>query len=383
MVMNHSPDVRGALRPAVGPVPLSNPVDDAENILPPSPLPPVTVERAPWPTTAVKVDIGELRKEAVDNLKAIETMWRTRTVEEDENEDRALSVLDLLITSIKSIRSIRNYSLALPASSLGGQSLHPGLRRTSGSAPHVRSRQSISTPSRPTPTPSHVQPKMNDVPDPLAPLRKSAIDVLAALRGIEERSRVEGSSVASDETGTSGEISTSATPALSDSISNPSGPGEVEQLEDEDPWEAFFFAERGGKPKANARKPWEERITSGEEGWLYRSDLSLERDLGAEKIVLGRYLDTVETIIFPNECSRRRHGQRAWHVKASPMPSRRSSAGGRLEEPASAEVIARGHSRSPSPMPEVEEELAAEPSTVSLEVPLWARPGWTGTPLGE
>ncbi len=321
-------------------------------------------------TAHVKIDPFELRKEAVESLKAAEGAWKT------DEEDRAqfISILYLLKTTVSAIRHVRAYSLELPRSSLGGQLQHSASRRVSESIPNARPHHSISTPSRPAPVPTNTNGHSHS-PDPLTPLRKAALDVLTGLRAIEERCRVEGSKVTSDDARISSTCDGSlVVSADTSAFPNNSGvvqiPVAVNWTAEDDRDEAFFFAERGGDVDGETRKPWEERIGSSEEGWLYRDDVTLE-SLEKEGETLRRYLNVVETVIFPAERAKGHGGRRAWNAECIAASRRRQSGVGRSEG-----VLVE----SLEMLNEVEEHTKREDGDA---MSVWASENWKGTEMGE
>jgi hypothetical protein len=210
-------------------------------------------------------------------------------------------------------------------------------------------------------------------------VRKAAIEVLTSLRLTEERFRVERSEMAFDEA-TDTNPSRASTPAAGADDSGILAAGErLYNLEtDDDRDEAFFFAERGGDMEAT-RKPWEERLCSGEEGWLYRDDVTLA-ELSSEREKLARYLDVVETVVFAKEGARRTGslGQRAWNIQLPSMGGRRSSAGGRLEQATASNKVSIN---TPASLDEVDEEQ--EGGLAEEKVASWARDDWHGMEMGS
>lgn len=158
--------------------------------------------------------------------------------------------------------------------------------------------------------------------DPLSDLRKTALDVLACLRGVEEKFRSNDDDSADNSFEDPHEedtriSSTSTSPKCHHSQSSPlkestsSVPPRVEpspipskRIEDsEDLW---FFSQRADDASPSGewteeeekKRSWYDRLASGEAGWTYRHDVRLGTDLQEEQEVVKRYLGTVVETFF-------------------------------------------------------------------------------------
>ena len=194
------------------------------------------------------------------------------------------------------IRSVRNYLLSLPDEH-GHTQPRQGFRPTSLSASGPQKRRVSSG---------------TDRPDPLARIRRAALDVLTLLRELEENARVPLSDDAYDAGSDHSSQGRVASPtALSDvptdasfSVSVMRVPGRRESIlvwdEEEDDFNMDEESER------LPRERWDERLVLGS-GWLYKQDLKIE-DLAKQRGVIARYLDTVDEVLFGGG----KNGVRGW-----------------------------------------------------------------------
>ncbi len=266
---------------------------------------------------------------------------------------------------------------------------------------------------------------MNGRPDPMAELRKSALGVLTSLKAMEEKCRISGSNQTEREQTSQSELEasplvlprtttpdgieiesvtssnslptketelppaiTSRRASFTNSIANlnashhsnpPSIPRSSPLLSPEDDRdEAFFFAEREGLEEEQ-RKTWYERLTSGEDGWVYREDIRVSPDLEMERNVVIGWVDSVEKVIYTGvastTCGRKdgvvveRQRERAW---VTGMTSRRNSAGRRDSQNLADRQVGLGE------MQEGDEEAVEE------DLPTWAvETLWEGKSLRE
>ncbi|KAJ9116302.1 hypothetical protein QFC22_004742 [Naganishia vaughanmartiniae] len=322
--------------------------------------PPATVAKPPFPLETPKLDLGKLRREAFESLQALEQAWRIdnererpkapsspREQSEDEEVEPSTRILDLLKTTVDAVRSVRAWSLAVPATSLICSS-------SSRQSDHIRTCTipaksripTISTPSRPAPaytggrsvsgTSVRLAARNGDgellhgggeEKDPLFDLRKAALDVLACLRGVEEKFRTTADSADNtfedlpledlphEQETRDGPTSGSPKRQQQQQQQSPvleappsSKPPQVEpstipakRIEDsEDLW---FFSQRAGDATdaqwaEEGKKGWYERLKSGEGGWTYRDDVRVPAELQEEREVVRRYLWTVVETFF-------------------------------------------------------------------------------------
>lgn len=169
--------------------------------LPPSPDPPI-LESSSWnkpqsPFVAPQTD-PELLKPAVErDISHIKKLWDLESKESHPSVD----ILELLKSTTSAIRSVQQYAMALPfddvSPSTSSSRAAIGHRRL----PTLRSiSYNISTASRQfrPPNPRKTRASLgsttqNDLLNPLALVRSSALEVLSALQDIEERCRVDSS----------------------------------------------------------------------------------------------------------------------------------------------------------------------------------------------
>ena len=295
----------------------------------PSPNLPATVQRSPYPIIEdTKVDLNSLRVAALTSLQAVDKIWRINpppgSGTDATDEPSEIDILEVLRVSVEAIRAVRAYSLALPASSLVSSSKTPStsmLRVPSGLG---RARQPLSTPSRPAPrsvsssgSGSSILRNPSPVPedDPLAEVRKAALDLLIGLRAVEERSRVEesGQQNAGSErmhVEATNSIETQDASPLHDRPSIQNAPQReiatsprleanltIEEQEDEDDDLSFFFPNES--EEQDSRDSWYKRLNDADrEGWLYRTDLRVDDNLIEEQQLVKAWLKAVDRRIF-------------------------------------------------------------------------------------
>jgi hypothetical protein len=354
-------------------------------------------------------------------------------------------VLVVLKATTRAIRSVRNYLLALPddhpshqfRSNLIEAFQHHSVSRPSRSRPSYASLRI--TPSKP-PNTSQLAPisppQVSTVPfppDPLSLIRRAALDVLTALRELEEHSRLpmtddvydivssgsgSGSGVSRNPSPTPFGIERTASPtALSadDDTSDVGGtsrfgsstssprpkqpksprpeiiPLKVQGREKvvpvwSDPAEDEFLDDDEEPPKKDA---WDDRLVLGG-GWLYRTDID-PTTLTKEREVVGRYLDLVDGILFGSTMPAT-PGQRGWQraklepavknrVKTprssfgSPETSPRKSSGGSRRAVSAVLLDAMSELTLLTEEPESMEVLDEEDEEVPEEsLPEWAKP---------
>ncbi|KAJ9092943.1 hypothetical protein QFC19_008541 [Naganishia cerealis] len=307
---------------------------------------PATVAKPPFPLGTPKVDLGKLRREAFESLKSLEEMWRVNETQEPSNREThdgqegcvqlelsSTNILDLLKTTVDAIRAVRAWSLAVPATSLirSEHPQHEHLRASHQFASKPRI-PTISTPSRPAPQPSSRsasgtsmrlvgrnadgEGKVGEEKDSLSDLRKAALNVLACLRGVEEKFRVDDVVDSSpegrgeDETHSRLEsmsldrqelpLILTAKPHISERPED--GPSTLPNKRIEESEDLWFFSQRVGRDKdewtEEEKKGWYERLSSGEAGWSYRDDVRIPDELPEETEVVRRYLETVVKTFF-------------------------------------------------------------------------------------
>lgn len=314
--------------------------------LPPSPAIPV-FRKPPVPHVekSYETDPDYLRPGVIQDLVSVSSAWSTEDLSEDvvsagDNKrpdwppaSKDMDVLATLKTTTKLIRSVRNYVVSLPDDT-GGKSItqKAQFRPPSYNAP-ITTKRSVSNPLTAS----------SQSPDPLALIRKSAIEVLSALRALEENARIplsddaydaQSDHASSQDTGdslpTPGLLSPSRSPAPSEDQSSSGGsvygghgqdasfgisimsiPGRSEGITvwaDEEEYSFSDFDDE--KP---AREVWDDRLVLGS-GWLYRKDMKLE-NLAKERTTVKGYLDKVDDILFGGS----RDGKRGWQRAADDL----------------------------------------------------------------
>ncbi|KAH9987965.1 hypothetical protein BJV77DRAFT_1136506 [Russula vinacea] len=261
-------------------------------VLPTSPLPTIT----PYVKT-FEVDPENLRPGVRQDLTVVEDLWRLRTDGSAQAPDPSLlssrrwhqlDVLRALKVTTHAIRSVRNYLLSLP-DEYGVSRSQPrqSFRPASLSASEPQKRRVSSGAGR---------------TDPLARIRRAALDVLTVLRELEESARIPLLDDAYDASSDRSSQSRVASPAeLSDgptdasfSVSVMRVGGRRESIlvwdEEEDDFNVDEESER------LPRERWDERLVLGS-GWLYKQDLKIE-ELEKQQGVVAQYLDTVDEVLF-------------------------------------------------------------------------------------
>ncbi|CAE6447953.1 unnamed protein product [Rhizoctonia solani] len=386
--------------------------------LPPSPMVPISSTRIPFvhlPKT-YHVDPAQLKPGVIRDLKAVEQAWRiTPELTPDaspsldpSNSSTKFDVLDTLRITAHAIRTVRDYVVSLPDDhpthtgkglgvyrspvfsapgtkkdpvvqmNLGVQSLasvlagsipaSPGRGRVVSPTPSIGSVPG--SPSKPRPstgTGVSTQPFPSRPEEPIALVRRAALEVLIALRSLEEKSRVADSSAtpeqpsssmlsaqpqdqhsASSRSNTPAFLSTSGDEADKDSATSFSqaqsqnlprlrtptgastetvlvhGRGAVQVWSESD--EEDLFADEPEK-----KEVWDERLVLGG-GWLYRQDLSSTETQEAKSAV-ERYLDIVDAMLFRGKGA----GKRGWDRDR--RRSRKSELASGSETPATSSVM--------------------------------------------
>ena len=279
--------------------------------LPPSPaIPEIRQPTFPPFVKTYETDPEAFLPGVVEDLTAVAHAWDMHSARDANHltpTSRVIDVLDILKTTTRAIRSVRNYVIALPDESAG-------TIRT-----HYRSRVAAGTP-----VPKRNVPLSKTQLDPLSLIRKSALEVLASLRDLEERSRIP--------------LSDEAYDAQSDRASSQEqhphsrGPSPAVMSDDEldlphlDPDMSISFVRVQGRDESipvwedesdldmrslseeerEKREHWDDRLVLGG-GWLYRQDVSLV-DLEKEQDVVRRYIDLVDDVLFGGT----KDGKRGW-----------------------------------------------------------------------
>ncbi len=259
-----------------------------------------------------EVDPESLLPGVIDDLILVAQSWKLERSRRDEwlpDLSIPFDVLEVLKSTTRAIRSTRNYLLSLPDES----------------ADNLRSRvqfraKNLEPRSRePSSTNTSATYGQTSAPDPVARIRRSALEVLTVLHHVEENYRLpldDESYDAQSDDGQSREVGTSFTP-FNGNIDLPQDDETATSRSDFDPdmsvsfslvqvqgqyksvpvWEDddddFSLERDEAKEKKDG---WEERLVLGS-GWLYRQDVKLSH-LEKERSVVASYLDIVDEVLF-------------------------------------------------------------------------------------
>ncbi|KZT04027.1 uncharacterized protein LAESUDRAFT_715776 [Laetiporus sulphureus 93-53] len=378
--------------------------DDPKFVLPPSPVIPQIVRPAFAPYVRThETDPENLRPGVIDDLSAVAARWELDGglhVQDRElltaGGELHLEVLELLKTTTHAIRSVRNYLVSLPDDSATPmqrnffrpqslQSASPLKRRVtqgdSSNEPHVR-------------------------------IRRDALEVLTVLRALEEAARLPLEHDAYD--AQSEHSSSPDASAASERGPSPSLHLEEPAFVDSDTSVLISFIEVGGRQKpipvwgdeaaafdmtAEEREKherWDERLVLGG-GWLYRQDMRLA-DLVRERGVVGRYLDTVDEVLFGGTQDSKRGWERERERAESKERADRAK-GRRVSTPLlegglsprrsdrrvmSANMLDAMRDMVLTEEPEEMQSIAEEDTVEDDDLPDWAkRSTFEGNPLGR
>ncbi|KAF8198375.1 hypothetical protein K438DRAFT_1824288 [Mycena galopus ATCC 62051] len=302
--------------------------------LPPSPaIPQPAAPSFPPYVKNFEMDPESLLPGVIDDLSDVSFAWRIdQTIARTPaTSDRlgvagsgptdAVDVLNVLKTTTRAIRSVRNYLLSLPDESAGTIRAHYRSRQTPGSfRPTLSSKLSSSssiTDLRGAAAAANAKEKEARA-DPLSLIRKSALEVLTVLRELEERCRLPLSDDAYDaqsDGGSKGGHSRMASPSMhSDELLPEEGDHEHDRERDGDTSVAFSLVQVQGRFESvpvwedddgptwedddgEAKKEgWDEKLILGS-GWLYQQNTRLA-DLEKERTVVSTYLDVVDEVLF-------------------------------------------------------------------------------------
>jgi len=197
-------------------------------------------------------------------------------------------VLHALEVTTHAIRSVRNYLLSLPdEQGISRSQPRQTFRPASLSTSEPQKRRVSSDAAR---------------TDPLARIRRAALDVLTVLRELEESAWIPLSDEAYDVGSDRSSSSRISSPTeLSDVPADASFSVSVMRVgvrresilvwdEEEDDFNVDEEDERV------PRERWDERLVLGS-GWLYKQDLKIEQ-LGKQQDAVAQYLDTVDEVLF-------------------------------------------------------------------------------------
>lgn len=268
--------------------------------LPPSPVIPEIRQPAFTPHVKTYQDPEAFLPVVVQDLTAVTNAWSIQSTRNSTPEpnpttptSRVIGVLDILKTTTHAIRSVRNYVIALPDESAG----------TLRTQYKNKVAASVPVPKR------NLTPQKSQL-DPLSLIRKSALEVLAALRELEERSRVPLTDEAYD--AQSDRASSQDQQPHSRGVSPAVFSDDDSDLPHVDPDMSISFVHVQGRSESipvwedefdtlseeerEKREHWDDRLVLGG-GWLYKQGVTLA-DLGKEQDVVKRYVDLVDDVLF-------------------------------------------------------------------------------------
>ncbi|KAF9005197.1 hypothetical protein BDQ17DRAFT_1354009 [Cyathus striatus] len=348
----------------------------AEFNLPPTP----SVPSPPKPAFSPHVKTSEIDPETllpgvIDDLISVTSAWRV----DDEISavqpapGTHIDILDVLKTTTRAVRSIRNYVVSLPDESA------VTIRA------QFRPKNLGPSTSRPSTSSQARQPA-----DPLTFIRKSALEVLAVLRDLEERCRLPLTDDAYDAQSDSGSKSPggSAT-SLRSAIIDPDASVSFSLVQVQgryDPvpvWDDDNESDIESEEELEKRERWDERLVLGS-GWLYRQDVYLS-ELFPERKIVTAYLDVVDEVLFRGKNEGEIAPERGWmreKRKLMMKSARRRVSAGDLEgmrTPSKERgkrrmMVGMSLSEEPQTMEEIgEEEEGGMNEVDDDELPRWAR----------
>lgn len=299
--------------------------------LPPSPSVPIP-NRPSFPIVKnYEVNPESLLPGVIEDLITVSNVWEIQPgTSSSQNPDllgakvSGADVLGLLKLTTRAIRSVRNYMLSLPDESAGT------LR--------AQFRSKLTVESAPVPIRIRSQAKEDD---PLTLLRRSALEVLAVLRDLEERSRIPLSDDAYDaQSDRSGRVA-SPCPLSDDEVSTGNSDmdpdssvafsvvrvnGREESIMVWEEEEDDFNADESEKEK---KELWDERLVLGS-GWLYKQDIKMN-DLSVEQDVIRGYLDIVDEVLFGGRTEAEKKGLRGWDREKTRLAFKEEKGGSRVK----------------------------------------------------
>lgn len=301
----------------------------AEINLPPSPTISSSPRQALEPhVKSYEIDPDSLLPGVCEDLSSVARAWCIDQVSDASPAfPQPVDVLDALKATTRAIRSVRNYLLSLPDESAGtiranfrAAVLGPGKPNTS-SIPRDRS-------------------------DPLTRIRRSALEVLAMLRVVEEKCRLplsdEAYDAQSDGGGSRGDSQSRFTspnyPSKELPPEDARGPSPDSLKVDPDASFTYSLVQVNGRyqqvpvweeeedvfqvqeeEEKEKRERWDERLVLAG-GWLYRQDVQLA-DLEKERDIVSGYLNIVDEVLFEAHPG----AERGWERERKKYQARSSS----------------------------------------------------------
>lgn len=249
-------------------------------------------EHKPWKEVKLaRVAPAEARREASELLERISELWGISPGDQGASTSPPPpDVADLLVKTARAVRRVRSLNLAAAP---------PGQRRVS--APLARPHAMFSTPSRPSGIPNHhigriassskADAVMAAQPDPSAPVRRAALDLLGQLRNLEERLRVQ-----SDDSSAIADGEPLAHPDTAPNGSRRLSSASFDDYawSDEDEYNINEAAREA--EMARSHEPWEERLLS--EGRVYREVQGSDwaEQSGSARKAVRRWVEVVEGV---------------------------------------------------------------------------------------
>ncbi len=275
-----------------------------------------------------ETDPDNLRAAVIEDLIFVASGWNLDPTQEQPAEQDPnflgvggghrggfVDVLELLKTTTRAVRAVRNYLVSLPDDSSVPQT-----------KPHFRP-QTLSS----APLPKRQVSQPNSPHDPLTRIRGRALEVLAVLRELEERARLPLDHDAYDAQSDHGSSNDTAPGPVSRGTS-PSSQLEEPEFLDADTPVSISYVDVGGRQRQvpvwddensdfnslseverEKRERWDERLVLGG-GWLYQQDVKME-DLAREREVIGKYLEAVDDVLFGGP----KEGKRGWEREKERM----------------------------------------------------------------
>ncbi|KAF7986870.1 hypothetical protein HWV62_12608 [Athelia sp. TMB] len=276
--------------------------------LPPSPIIPQAVA-TPFPpgphVKAPETDPATLLPGVIADLRGVAQVWGIDVHAENMEEGATVDVLDVLKTTTRAVRAVRNYVLSLPDDT----ALH--LPRSQGKRAGEKAKRESENDK------DHM-------------IRRAALEVLTTLRLLEEKARVPLSDDAYDAQSDPASPPTHnhqlpstpiRQPSPSIAVSGP-GPGSASPSPTRpvDPDVTYTYLQIPGRPAVPVwenyeddshseeedtdknKTRWDELLVmaSGGGGWLYRGNFTL-KDLEEERVAVGGWLDVVDAALFGAE----------------------------------------------------------------------------------
>ncbi|KAF8823151.1 hypothetical protein HHX47_DHR12000003 [Lentinula edodes] len=266
---------------------------------------------------STEIDPETLLPGVVGDLTAVSRAWCI-DLDASDIHDNPIDVLDVLQTTTRAIRSTRNYLLSQPDESTGSSGTTSEHFRSNRLGPRESGQSSRGDRS----TSQHE-------PDPLTLIRRSALEVLAVLRELEEKTRLPLSDDAYDAQSDGGGSKAGAGGASSSREEEELATEAAVHEVDKDTSVAFSLVQVNGRYETvpvwedldadsfsvdedatkEKKDRWDERLVLGS-GWLYQQDITLSQ-LPNERKLVGEYLDLVDEVLFQGTKNARGE-QRGW-----------------------------------------------------------------------